>query len=81
MRNDNSRSTLEARFHTVMGRTIGQEISRVQFERARQLVAGTNLPLKQVAAQAGIGSVQYLSAVFETRLGMPPGDYRRRGRG
>ena len=76
-----SRSTLEARFHAVMGRTIGQEISRVQFERARQLVAGTNLPLKQVAAQAGIGSVQYMSAVFKTRLGMPPGDYRRRCRG
>ena len=76
-----SRSTLEANFQAVMGRTIGQEIRRVQFERARQLVAGTNLPLKQVAAQAGIGSVQYMSAVFSSRLGMPPGDYRRRGRG
>ena len=76
-----SRSTLENRFHDIMGRTIGQEIRRVQFERARQLVADTNLPLKQVAAQAGIGSVQYMSALFSGQLGMPPGDYRRISRG
>ena len=76
-----SRSTLESRFHAIMDRTIGQEIRRVQFERARQLVADTNLPLKQVAVQAGIGSVQYMSALFANRLGMPPGDYRRTTRG
>ena len=76
-----SRSTLESRFHAIMDRTIGQEIRRVQFERARRLVADTNLPLKQIAVQAGIGSVQYMSALFANRLGMPPGDYRRTTRG
>lgn len=72
-----SRTTLEVRFRAVMGRTVGEEIRRVQFERARRLAADTNLPFKQVAVQAGVGSVQYLNALFQTRLGMSPGEYRR----
>ena len=48
-----SPSTLKNRFRTALGRTIHAELQRLRLERARQLLADTDLPLKQVAIQAG----------------------------
>jgi LacI family transcriptional regulator len=75
-----SRSALESRFKAVMGRTIHAEIQRVQVERARQLVAATSLPLKQVAAQAGFAYVQHMTTIFRRATGQTPGQYRKRCR-
>jgi len=75
-----SRSTLENRFKTVMGRTIHAEIERVRIERAKELIAQTVLPLKQVAAQAGFKYVQYLTKLFRLRLGQTPGEFRNHAR-
>lgn len=75
-----SRSGLESRFKIRMGRTIHAEIQRVQIERARHLVATTNLPLKEVAAATGFAYVQHLTTVFRTVTGRTPGQYRRAAR-
>lgn len=75
-----SRSTLQARFKAVMGRTLHAEIQRVQIERARRLVATTDLPLKQVATAAGFVHVNYLTTVFRRHTGWTPAEYRRRAR-
>jgi LacI family transcriptional regulator len=75
-----SRSALESRFKTVMGRTVHAEIQRVQVERARQLVAATSLPLKQVAAEAGFAYVQHMTTIFRRATGQTPGQYRKRSR-
>ena len=75
-----SPSALESRFKTVMGRTIHAEIQRVQVERARQLVAATSLPLKQVAAAAGFAYVQHMTTIFRRWTGQTPGQYRKRSR-
>ncbi len=75
-----SRSALESRFKTVMGRTIHAEIQRVQVERARQLVAATSLPLKEVAAEAGFAYVQHMTTIFRRATGQTPGQYRKRSR-
>ncbi len=77
---DVSRSTLEVKFKDVMQRTIREEIQRVQLQRAMQLAATTDLPLKQVAAQAGFSSVQYMTTVFHKSTGETPREYRRRSR-
>lgn len=72
-----SRSTLKNRFRAIVGRTIHDEIQRVQLERAKQLIAETDLPLKQVTLQAGFQYIQYLTKLFRTHVGQTPAEFRR----
>jgi len=72
-----SRSTLESRFQEHLGRSIHEEIRRIQFDQARQLLMTTNLPIKQVAQQIGIPSVQYFTVAFRQETGQTPGQFRR----
>lgn len=71
-----SRSTLERRFKKLIGRSVREEIQRVQLERAKQLISTTNLPLKQVAQQAGFHQVPYMTTLFRRRYGDTPAAYR-----
>lgn len=75
-----SRSALEPRLKQVLGRTIHQEIHRVRLERAKVLLATTDLPAKQIAVEAGFRYVQYLGIVFRQATGQTPASYRKRMR-
>jgi len=72
-----SRSTLAPRFKNLLGRTIYQEIRRVQVERAKELLAGTSLPIKHVAREAGFRDVQYLTRAMGALAGQTPAAYRQ----
>jgi LacI family transcriptional regulator len=72
-----SRSSLEHRFKAAMGRTIHAEVRRVQIDRAKQLIADTDLPLKQVALKAGFQYVQYMTRTFRRCVGQTPAEFRR----
>jgi len=63
-----------------MGRTVHDEIQRVRLERARQLVSTTNLPLSQVALQAGFRHLTYMTSMFRRHVGFTPAKYRERAR-
>lgn len=76
-----SRSTLEARFRKLLGRTIHDVIQQTMLSRARQLIVEDNLPLKEVAHRAGFAHVQHLSNVFRRHEGRSPGEFRRMTRG
>jgi LacI family transcriptional regulator len=71
-----SRSTLDVRFHRVVGRSVHEEIQRNQLNAAQQLLATTNLPVEEVARRAGFSSAQYMNAVFQRTLRQTPGRYR-----
>lgn len=71
-----SRSTLDERFRRVVGRTVHEEIQRIQFSAAQQLLTTTNLPVEEVAQRAGFSSAQYMNAVFQRVLSQTPGQYR-----
>lgn len=75
-----SRSALEPRLKRVLGRTIHQEINHVRIERVKTLLATTDLPTKQVAAQTAFHSVQYLTRVFRKATSQTPACYRKRMR-
>lgn len=75
-----SRRALETRFRRLLGRTPHDEIVRVQIERARQLLAGTDLPLKAIATRLGIRHAEYLNVLFRRMTGQAPGAYRREHR-
>jgi LacI family transcriptional regulator len=71
------RRTLERRCHKALGWGLGHEIRRAHLERARRLLARTDLPMKLVARQAGFTSIRHMGIVFRQELGMPPTTYRR----
>jgi AraC-like DNA-binding protein len=49
--------------------------------RAADLLAGTDLPLPEVATTCGFPNRSYLSRVFTARMGIPPAQYRSIYRG
>jgi LacI family transcriptional regulator len=71
-----SRASLEPRIKKVLGRTIHQEIQRVQLDRVKELLVGSPMPIKQIAREGGFSCVQYLTRVFRTATGETPARYR-----
>lgn len=54
-------------------------LARVRVERAKSLLAHSNLPLKQIAAMCGFRDEFYFSAVFKKMAGLSPGQFREEG--
>lgn len=75
-----SRSVLQRRFRTLLGRSVHDEIVRVRLVRARELLQQTDLPLAEVAERAGFRHQEYMGAVFRRRLRQTPGAVRRLAR-
>jgi LacI family transcriptional regulator len=71
-----SRASLEPRMKRVLGRTIHQEIQRVQLDRVKELLVASPLPIKQIAREGGFSCVQYLTRVFRSATGETPARYR-----
>ena len=75
-----SRSALERRFAACLGRSPKEEILRVRLDRAKQLLAQTEIPLSLVAERIGIEHAEYLNVIFKKKTGLTPGQYRDRSR-
>jgi len=76
-----SRRTLEKRFRTTFGRTLHDEIRRLQFEKARQLLCDTDLKIPQVARKCGFRDPKRFTTLFRQEFGSPPTAFRRDSRG
>ncbi len=75
------RRTLERRCHTALGWGVGDEIRRAHLERAKRLLARTDLPMKSIALEAGFSGFRHMAVVFRQELDMSPTAYRRLQRG
>ena len=75
-----SRRVLEARFRRLLGRTPHEEITRVQIERIKELLAETDLSMAAIAHRTAFQHVEYMSVVFKRETGQPPSHYRARRR-
>ena len=71
-----SRRWLELRFQHVLGSSPAAQIREVQIERARKLLAETDLLMPAVASNSGFGDAKLLIAVFRREVGMTPTEYR-----
>ncbi len=76
-----SRAALEPRVKKVLGRTIYQEIQRVQIDRVKELLLGTDLPIKQIAHRTGFRYVEYMMRVFRRATGETAKNYRAKMKG
>ena len=72
-----SRSTLDRRMKTALGRTPKEEILRVRFREVERLLRETDLTIDAIAAQTGFTHSHYLQAAFKTAHGRTPGAFRR----
>jgi LacI family transcriptional regulator len=70
---------LEGRFRKLLGRTPHEEIARVRFERVRQLLRETRLPLEDIARRSGFRNAEYLSTAYRREFGTAPSAYRKQG--
>lgn len=75
-----SRSALERRMKSLIGRSPGDEINRIRFSHVERLLAQTDLTLDAIAERTGFRHPQYMAEAFHKRLGMTPGTYRRQSR-
>ena len=73
-----SRRYLEQQFRGVLGRSIFSEILRVRLETAQRLLSETDWKLDIIAERSEFKHASRMSAVFHTKLGFRPGQYRRK---
>ncbi len=73
-----SRRSLELRFQRMLGRSINEEIQQIRIERAKNLLAETDLSVAGVAEALGFGSSNYMIRLFRRKVGISPMAYRTR---
>lgn len=71
-----SRRLFESRFKKLLGHTPHEEIIRVRMNRVKEMLTETELSLADIAERTGFEHVEYLSAAFKKREGLPPNRYR-----
>ncbi|OGV71083.1 MAG: hypothetical protein A2283_21510 [Lentisphaerae bacterium RIFOXYA12_FULL_48_11] len=72
-----SRRLTELRFRKTCGRSILEEIQRVRLERAKRLVAETDLPIRDITDRSGYQTDDHLRRIFKRHVGMTMQEYRR----
>ncbi|TNH05112.1 XylR family transcriptional regulator [Testudinibacter sp. TR-2022] len=71
-----SRSNLEGRFKTEIGKTIHQIIYQEKVERARKLLRSTSISINDISEICGYPSIQYFYSVFKKEYSRTPNEYR-----
>ena len=64
-------------FHKTVGVRLSEFLNRRRIERAQLLLASTDLPVQEVAAQVGIRSPEYFSRLFRRQCGLSLRGYRK----
>ncbi len=67
-------------FHAHMGCTVTDFVHRLRIEWAREQVQRNDLPLADVALDAGFADQAHFTRVFRRKTGSTPSEYRRRSR-
>lgn len=71
-----SRASLERRLKVAIGRSIHGELLRLRVTEAHRLLVASDMPIREVAATTGFGSVQYMTTVIRRQCGMTPAHLR-----
>ena len=69
---------LSALFKQREGMRFERYIRQLRIERAKQLLASTDLDMQRIAQLSGFGTRQYLARMLRRGLGMTPLEYRAR---
>jgi LacI family transcriptional regulator len=72
-----SRMTLENRFKIILGHTIFQEILNVRFQRIKELLATTDLTIKEITSLSGFSYSEHLMRAFHDHFGQTMIEFRK----
>jgi LacI family transcriptional regulator len=72
-----SRTLLEQRFKSVLGRTPLNEIHRQKAEYARRLLLDSDMTIEAISEKCGFSSGMRLTTFFKKFIGVTPSEYRR----
>ena len=72
-----SRSSLEQKTRSVLGRSPNAEIMRIKIDHVKKLLLTTDSTLDVVARHSGFSSAQVLCERFRSHVGKSPGAYRK----
>jgi len=64
-------------FHKQMGLPFGEYLRQLRLSYAENLLRCSGLPVTEVAAESGFGSLSYFSRCFRDKYGISPQQYRR----
>ena len=73
------RPVLDALFREHLVRSVGEEIRLQRFARAKLLLETTDMPVADIAAEAGYCTPSHLSNTFRAATGVSPRAWRNRG--
>lgn len=60
------------------GKSFREYVQEIRIQRARELLLGTELSLKQIAAQVGYENTSFFYHLFERAEGVSPGEFRKK---
>ncbi len=72
-----SRTAFAQRFSRLMAMTPLNYLTLWRMQKARQLLASSQIPIIEVALQSGYGSEAAFGRVFKTHFQVPPASYRK----
>ncbi|CAA6696522.1 MULTISPECIES: DNA-binding transcriptional regulator [unclassified Lentimonas] len=75
-----ARRSLERHFQQAFGHSPVDEIRRIRIDKARRLLAETDMQMQNIAEVCGYATYNYLTHVFKKTTGMTPRDYRKQFR-
>lgn len=64
-------------FKAALGRSVHQEIQRVQMEQVKHMLTTTNQSIKQIGYATGFENTKYMSKLFHKLVGQTPSEFRR----
>ncbi|MGO4107885.1 AraC family transcriptional regulator [Paenibacillus sp. YAF4_2] len=67
---------LQRIFKSNMDKTINEYLVDLRIEKAKMLLARTDVPIIEIADHIGLNSRQYFSMLFKKMTGMSPAEYR-----
>ncbi|HET9956510.1 MAG TPA: helix-turn-helix domain-containing protein [Polyangiaceae bacterium] len=73
-----SARSLTRQCHSKLGASPAALVRGLRIDRAKRLLEETNLPLKSIAADTGLGDASTIWRYFSQQLGVTPAEYRAR---
>jgi len=75
-----STSQLQRIFREALGMTYSTYLTTMRMQKAKELIAGTDRPITEIAFEVGYNDSTYFSTAFRKHEGITPSQYRKQGK-